>query len=88
MYNQITVQQMSADIDTISDIIWVTPEPNNTDKFYASSFGAGVLMFEDDELIDRFTFYNSSLQPRMSQSGNNVYMWLGQILMTMGRTYG
>ena len=74
MYNQITVQQMSLDIDTVSDIVWTTPDPSNIDKFFASSFGGGVLMFEGDELVDRFTFHNSSLQTRMGQSGNNVYV--------------
>ena len=32
---------MFQEIDTISDIVWTTPNPNNENKFLASSFEKG-----------------------------------------------
>jgi hypothetical protein len=32
---------MFQEIDTISDIVWTTANPNNENEFLASSFGGG-----------------------------------------------
>ena len=63
---------MAQEIDTISDIVWVTANPLNENEFVASSFGGGLLLFNNNQLIERFSFYNSSLQTRIGQSGNSV----------------
>lgn len=74
MYNQRTIPLMAQDIDTVTDIIWVTPDPNNESKFYASSFSGGLLFFENGQLKERYSSYNSSLQTRIGQNGNFVYI--------------
>ena len=71
-YNRITTPIMAQEIDTISDIVWVTANPLNENEFVASSFGGGLLLFNNNQFTDRFTFYNSSLQTRIGQSGNSV----------------
>lgn len=63
---------MADEIDTISDIVWVTANPLNENEFVASSFGGGLLLFNNNQFINRFSFYNSSLQTRIGQSGNSV----------------
>ncbi|MAJ05993.1 MAG: hypothetical protein CL827_03915 [Crocinitomicaceae bacterium] len=73
-FNQITVPRMQEEIDTISDIVWVSSNPINKKEFVASSFGGGLLLFENNQLMERYSFHNSSLQPRMGQNGNSVYV--------------
>jgi ligand-binding sensor domain-containing protein len=73
-YNQINTPIMAQEIDTISDIVWTTPNPKNENKFLASSFGGGLLSFNNNQLEERFTFHNSSLQTRIGQNGNNVFV--------------
>ena len=72
VFNQKSVSRMQDEIDTISDIVWVSSNPINNNEFVASSFGGGLLLFENNELVERYSFYNSSLQTRIGQSGNSV----------------
>ena len=71
-FNRINTTIMADEIDTISDIVWVTANPLNENEFVASSFGGGLLLFNNNQFINRFSFYNSSLQTRIGQSGNSV----------------
>lgn len=71
-FNRINTTIMDDEIDTISDIVWVTANPLNENEFVASSFGGGLLLFNNNQFINRFSFYNSSLQTRIGQSGNSV----------------
>jgi streptogramin lyase len=71
-YNRVTTPIMAQEIDTISDIVWVTANPLNENEFVASSFGGGLLLFNNNQFTERFSFYNSSLQTRIGQSGNSV----------------
>ena len=48
---------MAQEIDTISDIIWVTANPLNENEFVASSFGGGLLLFNNNQFTERFSFY-------------------------------
>ena len=73
-YNQINIPTMFQEIDTISDIVWTTPNPNNENKFLASSFWGGLLSFNGYQIEERFTFHNSSLQTRIGKNGNNVFV--------------
>ena len=52
---------MAQEIDTISDIVWVTANPLNENEFVASSFGGGLLLFNNNQFMERYSFYNSSL---------------------------
>ena len=70
MYNQITIPEMEQDIDSVSDILSVTPHYSYENEFFASSYGGGLLHFQDGQLIERYSYYNSTLQPRIGQNSN------------------
>ena len=70
MYNQITITEMARDIDSVSDIICVTPHHINKNEFFASSYGGGLLHFKNGQLIERYSYYNSSLQSRIGLNGS------------------
>lgn len=72
MFNQLTIPIMAEEIDTISDIIWVSPQ--NENKFYASSFGGGLLCFDNGQLSQRYSYYNSSLQTRIGSNSTSVFV--------------
>lgn len=74
IYNRKTVPIMEDQIDTITDIIWVTPDKVSEEKFYASSFSGGLLLFENGDFTERYSYYNSSLQPRNGTNSNRVYV--------------
>jgi len=74
-YNRTTNSVMQQEIDTISDIVWVTPNPSDPNKFIASSWSGGILSFNNNELEERFTFHNSSLQTRIG--GNGFFVFAG-----------
>ena len=69
MYNQITVPEMEQDIDTVSDILSVTPHHSYENEFFASSYGGGLLHFRWSTCRALF-YYNSTLQPRIGQNSN------------------
>ncbi len=62
VYNKITDSTMFYESDTINDLIWSTPDQNNKEEFFVSSFGGGLLHFKNKQLKNRFSFHNSSLQ--------------------------
>ena len=74
MYNQITDSTMFYNRDTVSDLIWSTPHPTNKGEFFASSFGGGLLHFQNGQLKNRFSYYNSSLQTRIGDPRNLVFV--------------
>ena len=74
-YNRTTNSIMQQEIDTISDIVWVTPNPSDPNKFVASSWSGGLLSFNNNDLEERFTFHNSSLQTRIG--GNGYFVFAG-----------
>ena len=73
-YNRTTSSVMQQEIDTISDIVWVTPNPRDPNKFVASSWSGGLLSFNNNDLEERFTFHNSSLQTRIGGNGYSVFV--------------
>ena len=74
-YNRNNISIMQIENDTISDIVWVTPNPSDPNKFIASSWSGGILSFKNNELEERFTFHNSSLQTRIG--GNGYFVFAG-----------
>ena len=52
VFNSKKCFEMQDEIDTISDIIWVSSNPTNNNEFVASSFGGGLLLFENNELVE------------------------------------
>jgi ligand-binding sensor domain-containing protein len=74
LYNKITIDNLSRDIDTVSDMIWSTIDPNDNQHVFVSSFSGGLIEYQEGSVVQRHTFYNSSLQTRINQNGNNVYV--------------
>lgn len=73
-YNKITIEELSRDIDTVSDMIWSTIDPNDNQHVFVSSFSGGLIEYQDGSIVQRHSYYNSSLQTRINQNGNNVYV--------------
>ena len=73
-YNKRTISELAQDIDTVSDMIWSTIDPQNNQHVFVSSFSGGLIEYQDGALINRHSYYNSSLQPRLNQNGNNVHV--------------
>lgn len=74
LYNKITLEELSRDIDTVSDMIWSTIDPNDNQHVFVSSFSGGLIEYQEGRVIKRHSYYNSSLQTRINQNGNNVYV--------------
>ncbi len=47
--------------DSISDIVCVKPDPRNSDIVYAATFDKGLMVYENGELKNIYSNYNSSL---------------------------
>ncbi len=73
-YNKATIAELSMDRDTVSDMIWSTIDPNDNNHVFVSSFSGGLIEYEEGALLKRHSYYNSSLQTRLNQNGNNVYV--------------
>jgi len=71
MVNEITDPAMQI-ADTLFDFIQVTIDPTDENHIFASSFQGGIVEIQDKAVINRFTFYNSSLQTSLSHSGDAV----------------
>ena len=71
-YNQITVPEMAELIDSVTDVIWTTVDPSDKDHVFLSSFRGGLIELQNGDWLNRYTYYNSSLQTRIGQGGNNV----------------
>lgn len=52
--------------DTITDWVCVKVDNANPSIVYIGTWGRGLLKFEDNQLVDVFDQYNSSLQPRVA----------------------
>ena len=73
-FNRKNVPEMLEEIDSITDLVWVTPNPKNENEFVASSFNGGLLVFNNDQLTERYSFHNSSLQTRIGQNLDYVFV--------------
>lgn len=71
-YNQITVSEFAFVIDSVTDILWSTIDPSDKDHVFLSSFRGGLIELQNGQWLNRHTYYNSSLQTRIGQGGNNV----------------
>ena len=56
---------MEQDIDTVSDILSVTPHHSYENEFFACQW-----FHQDGQLVERYSHYNSTLQPRIGQNSN------------------
>jgi hypothetical protein len=74
LYNKTTIPELSQDIDTVSDMIWSTIDPKDNNHVFVSSFSGGLIEYLEGAIVERHTYYNSSLQTRLNQNGNNVYV--------------
>ncbi|MBM78483.1 MAG: hypothetical protein CL846_08370 [Crocinitomicaceae bacterium] len=74
IYNKTTVTELLQDIDTVSDIIWSSIDPKDNQHVFVSSFSGGLIEYLDGAYVKRHSYYNSSLQTRINQNGNNVHV--------------
>lgn len=59
------------------DMVNFAAIPSDPDHFYAGSWGGGVLEFQGDQLINRYTQANSTLQTALPQQPNEPYVRIG-----------
>lgn len=65
MYNGLTDVELS-EVDSIFDYVHVSIDPKDKTHVMASSFKGGVVEIRNGEFIKRHTWYNSSLQRRLT----------------------
>lgn len=61
-----------ANSDTIFDFIYSTIDPTDASHIFASSFQGGLIEIQGTEVINRYTYYNSSLQISTVHGGGAV----------------
>ncbi len=54
----------------VSDLVRVTFDPNNIEKVYISSWGGGMIIVENNEVITHWTYLNSGLEWRTRINGS------------------
>ncbi len=52
------------------DLLDITIDPNNKNKAFLSSWAGGILIVENDEIIEHFTYQNSGLEKRPENFSN------------------
>lgn len=52
------------------DLLDITIDPNAENKVYISSWAGGILVIENDEIIEHFTYQNSGLEKRPEDFSN------------------
>lgn len=72
--NRTSISELADSVDLVSDFIWTTIDPSNTEHVFLSSFRGGLVEVLSGEMIKRHTYYNSSLQTRINQGGENVFV--------------
>lgn len=65
MYNGLTNVELS-EVDSIFDYVHIAVDPKDNTHVMASSFKGGVVEIRNGEFIKRHTWYNSSLQRRLT----------------------
>lgn len=65
------------EMDGFFDIVCIAVDPADPDHVFAGSWGGGILEFEGDELINRFTHKNSPLQTALPPDDGENYIRIG-----------
>jgi hypothetical protein len=68
-----------AEMTGFFDVINITANPKNPNHIYASSWGGGVLEFNNDVLVNRFTNKNSPLQTALPTQPDEPYVRIGGV---------
>ncbi len=72
-YNETNYPEMTG----FFDIINITVNPKNPNHIFASSWGGGLLEFNNDVLVNRFTNKNSPLQTALPTQPDEPYVRIG-----------
>ena len=72
--NRTSIPELADSVGIVSDFIWSTIDPSNSDHVFLSSFRGGLIEIISGDMVKRHTYYNSSLQTRINQGGNNVFV--------------
>jgi len=59
------------------DVVCVTADPKDPDRFFAGSWGGGVLEFEAGKFKKRYDNTNSTLQTQLPNAPNDPYVRIG-----------
>jgi hypothetical protein len=65
------------ELDGFSDIVCIAVDPADPDHFFAGSWGGGILEFRNNNLINRYTEYNSPLQSALPDQPGEPYVRIG-----------
>ncbi len=65
------------EMEGFKDIVCVAVNPNDPNHIFAGSWGGGVVEFQDDQFIERYNQFNSSLQTSLPNDPSPNYVRIG-----------
>ena len=72
--NRTTQPELEDSLVVVTDFVWATIDPSDDQHVFLSSFRGGLIEIQNDQMVERYSFYNSSLQTRLNVNGNNVHV--------------
>ncbi len=58
--------------DSVYDFVHTSIHPSDKNHVFASTFGGGLIEIQDNQIVNRFTYYNSTLQESITHGNNQV----------------
>ncbi|HKI90095.1 MAG TPA: two-component regulator propeller domain-containing protein, partial [Draconibacterium sp.] len=65
------------ELDGFFDIVCMVADPNDPDHIFVGSWGGGLLEFQGDQFLNRFTNHNSPLETALPQQPDEPYVRIG-----------
>ena len=65
------------ELDGFFDIVCIAADPSDREHIFAGSWGGGVLEFQGDQFLNRFTNQNSPLQSALPQQPTEPFVRIG-----------
>ena len=72
--NRTTQPELEDSITVVYDFIWATIDPLDNQHVFLSSFSGGLVEVQNNQMINRYSYYNSSLKTRLNVNGDNVHV--------------
>lgn len=70
-------QRTHAGLNDFHDLVTAVVDPNDPNHVYFGSWGGGLVELRDNEIINRYTQFNSSLQTALTGDANPNYVRVG-----------
>ncbi len=64
------------ELDGFFNIISIAVDPGDESHFFIGSWGGGLLEYQNDEFVERYTNHNSPLESALPQSPDEPYVWV------------